>query len=268
MRTGTKNFIEYEGDIMKNLLHKFSIGLLFLYIASIYIFSYNEELYIISNVLFALLAGAAVLYVMMNGSMIVPKVMYSLFFFYMVMVASYFWIVKDMNVTHGNLTMVLMIGIVGIIINIIVTEKDIGILLRFIYFAGIAMCLYSLAVYGFEETIAALGDDSVIRLGKEINHENVFGIICSVTSVIGLYFAYYEKKGVYYLMTLIPIIYAFTSGSRKVILILIVSLTILIIAKKGKSRTTTFLITALSIVIILILINYVKSLDLYIFKRF
>ena len=42
---------------MKELLHKFSILMLFLYITSVYVFSYNKELYMISNIIFVVLAG-------------------------------------------------------------------------------------------------------------------------------------------------------------------------------------------------------------------
>lgn len=253
---------------MRGLLHKFSVGLLFLYIVSVYVFSYNKDLNIISQVLFITFVGSSLLFICLRGSVLVPKCLYFLFAFYMLMVASYYWIIEDTGVTQRNLTMIVLIAIVVVITNIIINEDQVYLLLKMLFFAGIVMCVYSLAIYGVEGTLEAFSVESELRLGKEINQENTFGVICAISASLGFYFAYHKKEGLFYLISIIPLIFALSSGSRKVVLILIASAMILVGTKKGKSKISTFFLYFFSIIILGIVINYLMSLDMNILRRF
>ena len=197
---------------MKSLLHKFSVGLLFLYIVSVYVFSYNKDLNIISQVLFITFVGSSLLFICLRGSVLVPKCLYFLFAFYMLMVVSYYWIIQDTGVTQRNLTMIVLISIIVVITNIIINEDQVYLLLKMLFFAGIVMCVYSLAIYGVEGTLEAFSVESELRLGKEINQENTFGVICAISASLGFYFAYHKKEGLFYLISIIPLIFALSSG--------------------------------------------------------
>lgn len=253
---------------MREILHRFSIILLFIYMCTVYICSYTSELIIFSHIAFVALFGITLFYVTLRGDLIFLKSLFLMFAFWTVTVISYYWAFKDINVVERNITILLLILLVVVITNILVEEKNIDIALKILYFAGMIMCIYSLFFYGYEATIQALVAETNIRLGGEINQANTFGMICSITTILGVYFAFYKGEGIYYFITLIPLIYAFASGSKKVILIFIIALVVLIANKKGKSFMTTALIWLISIAAILIIINYLNSQNLLIFSRF
>jgi len=253
---------------MKGLLHKFSIFLLFLYIVSIYICSYNDELNFISHALFAAFFGVSALYIMLRQTIIFSKGIYMHIVFLALITLSYYWVIKDVTSFGRISTVTLLIVLLLLVTNIIIDKNKIDILIKLIFFAGIIMCLYSLIFYGFEETILSLASESKLRLGKEINQENIFGMICSITTVIGLYYAYYKGEGIYYFFTLIPVIYSFSSGSKKVLLILLGLVIILILSKKDTNIFSSIIVSILSIAAVIILVNYLIKSDLYIFQRF
>ena len=253
---------------MKDVLHKSGIFLLFLYTVSVYILSYVTEYYTISHIVFVMFFGATFFYVALKRELIFPKSFSIYLIFLFMMIISYFWIIRDFTSSTRITSMTLLLILTLTVVNILDSEKNISSAVKLFYFAGIIMCLYSLFFYGYEGTLEMMSEDSVMRMGGEINEENNYGMICAITAVVGLYFAYYENQGIYYFISVIPVLYTLASGSRMALLILITGVFILVILRRGKNILSTIIIWTLTISALIIIFNYVASLDLYIFKRF
>ncbi len=253
---------------MKEILHKLSIFIFFIYMISMYICSFITELNPISQAIFIMLFGITFFYVALKMEIIIPKGIYFHIVFLFLMILSCYWIIKDFTASQRNVTMVLLFFLTIIIVNVVNDEKNLNSALKILFFSGILMCLYSLGYYGYDGTMDALKDDTITRLGGEINEANIFGMICALTASVGLCYAYIENRGIYYILSVIPIVYCITSGSRMAILILLVSIIILLLSKRGKNKLTTFFIWFFSILTLIIIINYISSQDFFVFKRF
>lgn len=242
-----------------------SMLLLFLYFASVLILSYDKELYVISNMMFFLFAGMVIFYRLIKVSAVSTK-----FYIYIILILSfsimsYYWaidkpIVTSTTKTYFNLTLLAIA-----IINILESERDIKYALKALAISGVAMCIYTIFFYGFDEMLMMMQAGE--RLGGEINQENMFGMFCTLSFAILISYAVFNKKTIYYVLSAIPFLCSFTSGSKKVLIALVVTFALLVILNTTSKKIIS---TVILITVAIIVWNFLSQSEYFsnVFERF
>lgn len=128
-----------------------------------------------------------------------------------------------------------------IMVNYFMKTKSVGTILNAIAVAGIALSVYVVISYGglssfYEQATANTGSAELVRLGGEIDNQNTIGMTAAYSIIVLLYFAFYKKKRMCYLFSVIPFLVMAASGSRKALLIVIIGFIMLVYLKQNKEQ--------------------------------
>lgn len=147
---------------------------------------------------------------------------------------SYLWAL-DGDIVIGRFFSLLILDLFYIVSwNIFVYRKDsIDIITTIIILSGIIMSCYVINFYGIINYFNLLSKG--IRAGQEITNVNYIGLN-AIMSVICCFYKYIKEKKLYYIfLMIIPLLVAFGTGSRKVIISFIFSVFALEIFQKSNN---------------------------------
>lgn len=229
--------------------------LFFLYILAVYIWGGKRETTIYSEVILIVLLGLELVDILKTRKIkfAIPIMILLIFDIYCFL--SNFWAInRDLSLVISK-TLFLLCAFVWISYNMFTKIKDGHIyILRAICWAGIIFSLYIMFYYGilnyFNKLLAGQ------RIGTEINNVNVIGLQTCIAVVICIFFGLYENKKIYYILSIIPLIVSFGTGSRKVILMIIIGIVFLFVLKRNKNTNIKSILNKIFLAIIIAVITY------------
>jgi len=230
---------------MKRITMKQIINvLMFLYILSIYLFTYREGLHYISNA-FALLLMAFIWirFLLIGNGLVLNKFLLLYFLFLIISIASIFYAIDQSLAMTKVRTLVLLFLLMFSFINYIDTSEKLFKLMRYFVYSGFITSIYILLNADFSR---------ITRFGEEIGNVNAVGLMLSISTVFGFYFIVEERKYLY-----IPIIAAnsiviLLTGSRKSLVFIVMALIMVLISKRRESFKDRVKVIFGSIVIVLV----------------
>ncbi|RAS99036.1 hypothetical protein A6E22_25100, partial [Bacillus cereus] len=201
--------------------------IMFLYILSIYLFTFRDGLNSISNFLALTFIAAIWSNVLLTRKKIVfNKFLFIYFLFILVCFVSVFFAINQSIAVSKIKTIILIYFLMISLVNYIDTfEKLRSFLLSFVY-SGFITGVYILASSDFSQ---------VTRYGSELGNVNSIGMIIGISSIFCFYFIIEEKKYLLYTpIMLINIFVVFLTGSRKALLFVVLTIiAILLIQQKA-----------------------------------
>ncbi|MBO4950831.1 MAG: O-antigen ligase family protein [Clostridia bacterium] len=237
-----------------------------IYIATVFVFSSNEELNIISQAAFFVMCACSFLYILTEKrAFYVNGTVLWLFGLFLLAFASLSW---SMDVTYGTgkiITLVQLI-ILCIFANVIIdTPYKVSFTINSIIFSGYVMYFYTFATIGIDGVLSMLADE--VRIGGNVNQENAFGYYSAIVFAFALYQFIYNKKRWQIVFLPLPVLMGLMSGSKKCLLLLLVA-TFLLIALKDKKKLITRAAFALAIIALLAFILYRLGVMELVLNRF
>lgn len=202
----------------KNILSKMQIYSLCIYIMSLFIFVHDARLVRVSEVIFLIFSALTVMSILLKKSLKYSHfyiVVSSLFF---LALSSTLWAIDSSIALTRNYTLFQTLLLTVLVYNSINNIDDAELCIKSICIGGFIMGIYSLQFYGISSVIFSLRHG--YRLGAEINQSNIFGYYSTLTFIILFYYANVHKKYIYYFMSILPLILAIASGSRRSILLI------------------------------------------------
>lgn len=210
--------------------------LFYIYIITLYLFVLNTKTIVISQLAFVAFAGVTAFYLLAKGQFHLGK---SVAFAYLTcgwIFATVLWAYSRHLAGIKIKTLWQIFILFFLVYNLYCTDKNAHKkLVKALYAAGIAFCLYTVYTYGLSGMIEALTGGEMTRLGRDINQENIFGMQHATTAVIAIFYLLYFKKhkGFHTLVLVFSFICAMSSGSRKALLIVILGGMYLIYKRYG-----------------------------------
>lgn len=216
------------------------------YIATVFVFSANVQLNILSQAAFILMCGFSFLYILTKKrAFYINKVTLWLFALLLLSFSSLAW---AMNISFGFdkvITVAQLIVLCYFANAVVDTPYKVDFTIKAVIFSGYFMYLYTFATVGIDGMLGMFNDD--VRLGGQVNQENTFGYYSAIVFAFALYQMVYKKKRWYFLFLPLPIIMGLFSGSKKSLLLLALA-AFMIIALKDKKKIISRTIFAVIVV--------------------
>ena len=216
------------------------------YIATVFVFSANVQLNILSQAAFILMCGFSFLYILTKKrAFYINKVTLWLFALLLLSFSSLAW---AMNISFGFnkvITVAQLIVLCYFANAVVDTPYKVDFTIKAVIFSGYFMYLYTFATVGIDGVLGMFNDD--VRLGGQVNQENTFGYYSAIVFAFALYQMVYKKKRWYFLFLPLPIIMGLFSGSKKSLLLLALA-AFMIIALKDKKKIISRTIFAVIVV--------------------
>lgn len=190
----------------KITLDKIINGLLYLYIFSLYFFTYVEGLFLISN-------GILLLFLLLfwfNHIIKKEKIVFNKFlglsivFLFFVLISVL--VAVDMNIAFGKLVTMIQIYIMMFtMVNYFDSKEKLYNVIRAFAISGLLATVYLFSVSDFS---------NIKRFGEELGNQNAIARILTIAAVFSLVIYNKEKKLWYLLFWLLMVIMIFLTGSR------------------------------------------------------
>ena len=238
---------------------------LYFYIATLYSLAYDTTFNLISKALFMITVGFFCLHILTNPRLSKGKI-YAFFISYtLYSTISCFWSPSFSIAFSRNITLYQILIMVFMIYNLVDSMAEIESIFQSIFWGIMVMCGQTVLQYGITNVFTMMSKG--VRIGSEINQANAFGYYCVVAFLIAIYNVLYKKQKIFILLAVIPLVFSFSSGSRKSILVIIVATALIFALKSGKIRLYKVVI-ALGICVALFAMLYnIEALQPF-FKRF
>ena len=209
-----------ERSNSRDFLVKLANCLIVLYLASVYVWSSNETMYVYSNLL-CLLTLAMMLLVVTIRRLIITLPFAFLLSFGDFCIASIMWAEDpSRSTTMAFKTLPLLIVFALVLHNYICFTKQKVFLLNSIYFAGIVLALYTVIVQGgLAGFLGSLGGG--VRIGGEVANENTVGMGTAFSLLIAFYYLIYEKRVLHLFPLALNGLVALATGSNKALIIIV-----------------------------------------------
>lgn len=228
------------------------------YIVSLYIFGLNEQYLFLSELIFIAFAAFSIFKLIKEGKFYFQIYFWLAYLFIIYHIITYFW-AKNPNITFVKLKTLLQLFVLFIFVyHSFYKDKNIEIILKSFYIAGLALCVYSIFLYGPNKIIEAMIIGK--RLGGDIGQENAFGMNLAITVVLCLYFWFFKNKKINLVIMIFPFGLAMASGSRKALLIIMLAIVLLIYIKFGLKK---FYISLVFIVASIIIVYSIIQLPIF-----
>lgn len=242
----------------KTLIEQLCVPALILYIISLYIFVDNLNLIIISRVIFLTFAGATALVIISRKKIYVEKAMIYLYGFFVFCLASHYWALSYNDSVRKVVLLAQMLILLLLICQVLLSIKQIEMVVFGIAIAGVALFMYGVMLYGLEYIYYSVLTGE--RLGKEISQENTMGRLASIAVIVWVCYGIEKKNYLYFIFMLMPFLMVLASGSRTAVAILLLGIIITVIAKIGSEKSYKFL---LIIPIVAVSLYLVLQLDIF-----
>ena len=215
---------------------------LFLYIISLYFFTFLPGLNNISN------AVAAVFIFLVAMKMLIEKrkVIFNRFlffylFFIIICIISYFYAIDQMIVLIMTRSLLLYFIFIVFLINYVDNYDKLITLLNYFIYAGLFAAIYLL----INSEI-----NNMQRLGGLLGNINEIGIIIGISALFSLYFILFQKRYLYLLPAMVCVVMVLDTGSRAALVLVIFSSVLLFYFNdknsfKGRIKSITLVILLL-----------------------
>lgn len=234
---------------------KIKIFLFFLYLLSFLIFGNDVEKIKYSEIIliiFIVLEGISILK-KKKIKFCVPIILSFTFAFYCFL--SNFWAINSYIAINQSKTLFLLSTFLLITYNYFIDlENGEEYILKSIMYAGTLFSIYVIMYYGIGEYFSRLISGE--RMGTEINNVNAIGLQTSISFLIAIFYSVYDKKKMYILLSIIPLIVSLGTGSRKVLILIAIGIVLLFILKRN--NRINFLETIRKICIFIIIVGVVS----------
>ncbi len=229
-----------------------------LYIYSLYVMAYSEELNFITDILFlGAIAFSFLNFVITKDGFKLDYSFFSLLLFVMYAMMTTFWAPSEEGVFGFVVTLIQLFGLYILIRINIQDEKDFRVILMALYIGTIIMCLYTVFYYGIGEIISRISVG--LRIGQEINQSNGMGIYCTVLNILSLYYLIFEKNYWSIPVLILSTFVMVGAGSRKSFLLMGVALLFLFMFKTKKGVALRFM--AVGVVLLLAVYLVIEFAD-------
>lgn len=225
---------------MKNIRFDKLIDLaLFLYIFSLYLFTYRAGLFVISNALsFVFVSLVALKVLILNKRIIMNKYLWIHLMFIFISLASYFYANNQEYVLEEVRTLALIYLVMIALVNYVDSQNKLKNVMNYFILSGTIASIYILFVSDFSQ---------LSRLGGEIGNSNAVGMMIVISSVFGIS-RFITCKNKIILLELIPMItVVILTGSRKSFLFLLMSILLILYTNNKENLKGKLKFFALSI---------------------
>lgn len=257
--------MEKRGISVADFTKKTALLLMAVYFASVMIFSYKTEYFKISNILFILFAGMVILYRIEKISIIPSNFYIYVVIFLVYSITSFYWAIYQPLVISRSRTYLNLALLAVMVINIIENNKDLEFALKTFAISGAAMCIYTMVFYGMDNIreMMLMGE----RIGGEINQENAFGLICGLSFVISASYAAFEKKIIFFAISILLAFSILLTGSRTSILTIFLVIAMILFFNSNSKKTMRIIA---SIAVFAVIFHFLSQSEYFsfIFKRF
>jgi O-antigen ligase len=230
---------------------------------TLFILVHDARLVIISEAVF-LVFGATTLINALNQKKIPKSILFlNVTLLSILSLSSIIWAV-DQSIALSSVKTVFQLFLLFILVFLsIKTKEDITMCIKSFFLGGLVMSLYSFVHYGLTNILVALRLGN--RLGGDINQENIFGYLSALTAIIAIYYAIQIRQIRYLILSLLPIVFVITSGSRRGVMILLFGILTIIFMRSisSKSKIKIYLKVLLAVLVILFLLEQVIYLDVF-----
>lgn len=216
-------------------LNTLSFLFLIFYVISVFAFSGNEQLNILSQILFIMFAFLTLITLFIyNNKIIIDKFQIFIFIFFLYTILSFFWSIDD-NAAFQKISTLFQLFIMTLLLifnnNIVKYENYVTSILSI---SGLVLTIYAYIFYGLDKVIYAILNG--VRLGEEISQVNVFAIYVSIFFITCLYKIIYDKKYIFIFIAIFPFLLILSTISKKAILMIVFAYLMLLILKVRKRK--------------------------------
>jgi len=218
--------------------------IMFLYIISLYIFTYRENLNIISNVLALILVFMIWTNILFTKKRIIFN--YYLFIHLLFIIVCTFSVLFaiDQGIAISKVRTLVLIYLPMIaLVNYVDSFKKLKILIVSFIYAGFFTSVYILITSDFSQ---------LKRYGSELGNVNVIGMIIGISVTFCFFSIIEEKKYRYSLLLLIMLATVLLTGSRKALLLIIMNIIIILYLnnKKGLKKKLKFFVISMAFLLV------------------
>lgn len=220
----------------KSFFQKMAEFFFAIYLITLYIFVDRSETVIISQIAFIIFAGLTVLVILQKQRIHFGKNVMTVYLAFTWIFATYFWAQNEYVAYITIKTMWQLFLLFFLVYNLFCEEENAHeYLIKCLYIAGITLLGYAIYTYGLADVVEMMTGSRNVRLGKEINQENTFGMMNATTCIIAFYYLFYRRRfKVFHIAVLaLAFLFAMSSGSRKALLIVCIGALFLIYKKYG-----------------------------------
>ena len=236
--------------------------LFIVYVFVLYMFSFQTAFVDFTEYVFLLFAGVVAVYVAAKKRILFAKEHYYILGFCFLSFVTSIWAVDFDTALTSSISLTLL-AVMSILVYQVFDKQDAKLLLKTVFYAGIALVIFTMINAGLAKYIDAILTGK--RLGGAMNAPNTFGVYCSISFVLGLYLLR-EKKLYYGLLLILIFSGILASGSRNAFIITAIG-SVITMFFAFKNINTSKKIIYFVIFLILILIAYSLGLFDSIFSR-
>ena len=232
--------------------------LIFLYVTSIYIFSFNVEGNIISKLLAVALMGVLALYAIVDGKIIFNKFSGCFGLFILFCTISCFWAINTSLAFEKVTTLLQIFVLTFLLYNYLKKENKIDFFIHVLCLSGTIFAIYTVLFFGVEAYFSGLEDG--VQMGTEITNVNTIGMATASAATMSLWFVSYRKKYWYIISIVICTVVTLGSASRTALIGLVLQFILLFILKGNSKRK---LISLFECALVLVALYYVLQLPVF-----
>ena len=213
-------------------------GLIFLYVLSLYIFTYRAGFNTYSNALAFLAVAAIWIDILLSKRKIrFNAVLLFQLLFIVICLVTALYAINEYVVISKVKTLLLIFLIMVTFANYINTPEKLRKIINYFVVAGFVASIY----------ILATSDFSVItRYGSQLGNQNAVGMNIGLSSILCFYVILSEKKYMYSVMYLPMIPCIMLTGSRKSLIFVVINITIILfLMNKGVCQIMKFLLVCI-----------------------
>lgn len=244
--------------------------LLIVYLSSIMIFSFSEDLLIYSQMTFILTFGSIILFLMLNKPSTRLDKFLALFLAFIVFCyISNVWSKNTGNTNSMVFTLLQLFLMSFLLFAYLVYTENTEHFMMCLFISGLVSSVYIMGYYGIEGYAKLLREGE--RVGSEITNVNTIGLTTAYTVVIGFYYGYIKKKRFSYALIILPIILSLGSGSRKALTLMVLGIVLIILMDYRKNVSVSKFFRVLFACIALVAVVYwISTLPAFetVFDRF
>ena len=223
--------------------------LIFAYMLSIFVMSFDEDLNKYSKILALALMGMLAVYVFATQSIRINVPVFCLIGFVAWGYLSWFWAADKAATLDRGFTMIQLLALFWLLYNYLSNEDKVETLIKILAWAGVAFAVYIFISNGIDGYISGLraGD----RMGLEGANENSIGVTAGFSALVSLWYTFYKKKYYYFIFAAITTFVALGTGSRKVILMLFVGIILLFVLEGNTKKRFLAIVEGAAVLLLL-----------------
>ncbi|MBG9814564.1 hypothetical protein ABD68_24320 [Bacillus endophyticus] len=228
---------------------------MFLYILSIYLFTFRQGLNVISNVLAIGLIGTIWINFLVNRRKFVLNYFFIAYLLFIILcLVSSFYAINQVAAIKKVVTLVQIYALMFSLVNYIDSFEKLTTFMKCFVYSGFISSIYILLTSDFSQ---------VSRFGEELGNVNAIGMIIGISTVFCFYFILEERKYLYIPILLIDIVVILLTGSRKSLLFILLTIIILLVSKEGNGIGGKFKAVLGSIIVVTLGLYLIYNVPLF-----